>query len=73
MIGKNDRFTRGSSLQCSFCGKTQEIQAFLQSKDRCNKNVTIYAQKKKDDYEDKEGEQQLFNKHYDSCPAKRFL
>ncbi len=24
MIGKNDRFTRGSSLQCSFCGKTQE-------------------------------------------------
>ena len=24
MIGKNDRFTRGTSLQCSFCGKTQD-------------------------------------------------
>ena len=24
MIGKNDRFTRGSNLSCSFCGKTQE-------------------------------------------------
>ena len=24
MIGKNDKFTRGSALNCSFCGKTQE-------------------------------------------------
>ncbi len=24
MIGKNDRFTRGAALQCSFCGKTQD-------------------------------------------------
>ena len=24
MIGKNDRFSRGASLQCSFCGKTQD-------------------------------------------------
>ena len=24
MIGKNDRFSRGSTLQCSFCGKTQD-------------------------------------------------
>ncbi len=24
MIGKNDRFSRGPILQCSFCGKTQE-------------------------------------------------
>ena len=24
MIGKNDRFSRGPTLQCSFCGKTQE-------------------------------------------------
>lgn len=24
MIGKNDRFTRGANLQCSFCGKSQE-------------------------------------------------
>jgi len=24
VIGKNDRFTRGSALDCSFCGKTQE-------------------------------------------------
>lgn len=24
MIGKNDRFSRGTTLQCSFCGKTQD-------------------------------------------------
>ena len=24
MIGKNDRFSKGSTLQCSFCGKTQD-------------------------------------------------
>jgi len=24
VIGKNDRFSRGASLQCSFCGKTQD-------------------------------------------------
>lgn len=24
MIGKNDRYSRGAALQCSFCGKTQE-------------------------------------------------